>query len=140
MHSAGTDIDTSTLKVRYDVMSNDAGGKSMVVAFGDGEPGVDVSLAIPDVRLWHPSDPFLYDVRVSLMHYQQPRSRLDDRRGDTEVVPIDSVLGYFGLRTFALGPGIPGKGMRPLLNGNYTFIAGVLDQSYDALRLQLLYN
>ena len=37
-------------------------------------------------------------------------------------------LSYFGLRTFTLGDGPKGK--RPLLNGNFTFLAGFLDQSW----------
>jgi len=38
------------------------------------------------------------------------------------------VLSYFGLRTIALGDGPKGK--RPFLNGEFTFFAGFLDQSF----------
>ena len=40
----------------------------------------------------------------------------------------DTVVAYFGLRTYELGAGPKGK--RPLLNGNFTFAAGFLDQSW----------
>lgn len=37
-------------------------------------------------------------------------------------------MSYFGMRTFELGDGPKGK--RPLLNNNFTFMAGFLDQSW----------
>lgn len=85
----------------------DSDGK--VLASVTGSSGARVGpLHIPSPRVWGPEDPFLYDLRIST---------------DT-----DCVLSYFGLRTFALGDGPKGK--RPLLNGNFTFLAGFLDQSY----------
>jgi len=90
--------------VTYTVMSD---GKT--VASGTGAPGADVQLTVPKARPWSPADPFLYDLQVS--------------------IEGDAVMSYFGLRTFALGPG-PNKAMRPLLNGNFTFMAGFLDQSW----------
>jgi len=68
-----------------------------------------VTLPIPSAYAWSPASPYLYDLRVSL------------EGGDT-------VISYFGLRTFALGDGPSGK--RPFLNGNFTFLAGFLDQSW----------
>ncbi|MFI7364804.1 glycoside hydrolase family 2 protein [Streptomyces sp. NPDC050149] len=72
-------------------------------------PGEPVRLPVPDVRPWTPEDPFLYDIEVSL--------------GE------DRVRGYFGMRSFGVGPddaGLP----RLLLNGQPYFHAGVLDQGY----------
>jgi hypothetical protein len=64
--------------------------------------------------LWHPDHPFLYNLSLAL---------------DAG----DSVMSYFGMRTFALGTVPDGQGgfvTRPLLNSNFTFLAGWLDQSW----------
>lgn len=84
----------------------DATGKQVGTA--SGVSGSSVTIAIPSARLWSPSSPYLYNLEAS--------------------IPGDSVVSYFGLRTFELGDGPKGK--RPLLNGNYTFMAGFLDQSW----------
>jgi len=84
----------------------DAAGK--VVATASGKSDTNVSIPIPHPNLWSPASPYLYDVDVS--------------------IEGDSVTSYFGLRTFTLGDGPKGK--RPLLNGNFTFMAGFLDQSW----------
>lgn len=85
----------------------DATGKTVAVA--TGQPNVDVTIAVPSPQLWSTTSPYLYTLTVSL------------DQGD-------SIVAYFGLRTFALGAGPKGK--RPLLNGNFTFMAGFLDQSF----------
>lgn len=82
------------------------GGKT--IATGSGAPGTAVTITIPNAQLWSTTSPHLYDLRIS--------------------AGKDSVLSYFGLRTFALGDGPAGK--RPLLNGQFTFLAGFLDQSF----------
>jgi len=96
-------------KLRFEVMK--AGGK--VVATAAGEAGASVQIQIPMPTLWSPSSPYLYNLKVSL---------------DSG----DSVTSYFGLRTFVLGDGPGGNATarRPLLNGNFTFLAGFLDQSW----------
>jgi len=86
----------------------DASGTS--VASGSATSGTNVTLKIPNAKLWSPASPYLYDVEISV------------------AAGTDSVLSYFGLRTFKLGDGPKGK--RPLLNGEFTFMAGFLDQSY----------
>jgi hypothetical protein len=105
---------TASLSVRFDVMANSS-GKSVVVASATGAPGANVTINVPAARLWHPTDPHLYDVRVTLV-----------RAGHA----VDVVTGYFGLRTFTLGADVKGTGKRPLLNGKFTFLAGFLDQSW----------
>lgn len=78
------------------------------VAQASGHPGHAIEVHVPSPKLWSPSSPTLYDMRV--------------RCGD------DEVLSYFGLRTFTLEDGRHGK--QPHLNGKYTFLAGFLDQSW----------
>lgn len=79
-----------------------------VVASGKSASGETISLQVPSAKLWSPDSPFLYDLVVTAGN--------------------DRVISYFGLRTFALGQA--SKGARPLLNGNFTFMAGFLDQSW----------
>ncbi|SEM43789.1 glycoside hydrolase family 2 protein [Nonomuraea pusilla] len=80
-----------------------------VVARATAPAGRPVRVPLPEARAWSPEDPFLYDVAVSL--------------------GTDRVRGYFGMRSFSVGPdadGVP----RLLLNGRPYFHAGVLDQGY----------
>jgi beta-galactosidase/beta-glucuronidase len=78
------------------------------VVKGKGKVGEKTSITIPSPKLWSTESPTLYDVNITA-------------GGDT-------VVSYFGLRTFALGDGPKGK--RPLLNGKFVFAAGFLDQSW----------
>jgi hypothetical protein len=95
-----------------------------VVATASGIAGETVTIPIPSPRrLWSPNDPYLYDLVVTT-------AGGSDKDGD-------SVLAYFGLRTFTLGDDDGGpirgnkhKRRRPLLNGNAIFLAGILDQSW----------
>ena len=80
-----------------------------------GVAGVPIAVAIPDPRYWSPSDPHLYEFGVTL---QSPSAS------------NDSVRSYFGMRTIALGSDGQSATTRPLLNGNFTFAAGWLDQSW----------
>ncbi len=89
---------------RVDVLRDGA-----VIATAETAPGVPVRLPITDVRTWTPEDPYLYDLEVRL--------------GD------DLVRGYFGMRSFGVGPDASGL-PRLLLNGRPYFHAGVLDQGY----------
>jgi hypothetical protein len=80
-----------------------------LVAAAEVPVGEPVRVAIPDPRPWSPDDPFRYDISVTL--------------------GADRVRGYFGMRSFAVGPdahGVP----RLLLNGAPYFHAGLLDQGY----------
>ena len=99
----GDDGNTST--VQFEVVDPST---NKVLVTGTSPVGQDVSLTLRDPVLWSPETPQLYNLRVTLGK--------------------DVVWGYFGLRTFQLGPGP--KGQRPLLNGNFTFLAGFLDQSW----------
>ncbi|WP_106396419.1 glycoside hydrolase family 2 protein [Actinocorallia populi] len=89
---------------RIDVLREGA-----VIATAEAGPGEPVRLPVEDVRPWTPEDPFLYDVEVRL--------------GE------DRVRGYFGMRSFGVGPDASGL-PRLLLNGRPYFHAGVLDQGY----------
>ncbi len=65
---------------------------AQVVASGSAAAGTAVKLTIPSPMLWSPASPFLYDLRVSCATCGG-----GDGSGDT-------VLTYFGLRTFEVAP------------------------------------
>ncbi|MFC4852339.1 AbfB domain-containing protein [Actinophytocola glycyrrhizae] len=90
-------------QVRAEVLS---GGT--VVGSATGTTGGHLRVPVPNARLWSPSDPFLYDLRVTM--------------------GTDVVTGYFGMRS--LGKAVVGGVMRPLLNGEFVFQLGTLDQGY----------
>lgn len=83
------------------------------VARATGRLGEELSIRIPNPRLWWPDDPFLYDLKVNLLHGSKK---------------VDEVASYFGMREVKLGKvdGIT----RPLINGKFIFQLGPLDQGY----------
>ena len=89
-----------------------SGGKA--VAAADGLAAAPLRLTIPQPRLWAPGDPFLYDLKVTLLR--------SGRR-------IDEVSSYFGLRKISIGPGPDGT-TRLLLNNKPLFQFGFLDQGF----------
>jgi hypothetical protein len=100
---------TDTLKVRLEALSQ---GK--VVASVDGPANASLFLSLPAPHLWTPDDPFLYDLRVSLVK-------------DGKI--IDTVGSYFGMRKIALRKDDQGF-IRMALNDQFTFEIGALDQGF----------
>ncbi|WP_439592957.1 glycoside hydrolase family 2 protein [Microbacterium sp.] len=80
-----------------------------VRAGSDLAPRLTVSVAAERVRLWHPHDPHLYDVSITLL----------DENGE-----VDRVEAYAGLRSVSI------DGRRVLLNGEPVFQRLVLDQGW----------
>ncbi|OJH39162.1 AbfB domain-containing protein [Cystobacter ferrugineus] len=78
-----------------------------------GAVGSELRIPVPSPKLWSPESPFLYDLRVSL------------KSGSTTV---DQVSSYFGMRSIALK--LVGGVLRPVLNGQFVFQLGTLDQGY----------
>jgi hypothetical protein len=94
---------TAGQQVRAEVLT---GGT--VIGSATGVVGSHLRVPVPNARLWSPTDPFLYDLRVTM--------------------GADVVTGYFGMRS--LGKAVVGGVMRPLLNGKFVFQLGTLDQGY----------
>jgi hypothetical protein len=90
-------------QVRAEVLTGGA-----VVGTATGTVGTHLRVPVQNARLWSPSDPFLYDLRVTM--------------------GTDVVTGYFGMRS--LGKAVVGGVMRPLLNGKFVFQLGTLDQGF----------
>ncbi len=115
------DAATGTVKVRvyannpkskYRLIARDG---EQVVATSDKTPvGDEVTLTIPDAKLWSPDSPFLYNLDIYLA----------EENGED----CDKARGYFGLRTLtkAMIDGHPGF----LLNGKPLFMYGPLDQGW----------
>ncbi|TCO54837.1 AbfB domain-containing protein [Actinocrispum wychmicini] len=80
-----------------------------VVASANGTVGSHIRIPIPNARLWSPTDPFRYDLRVRL-------------------AGGDVVTGYFGMRS--IGKAVVGGVLRPVLNGKFVFQLGTLDQGF----------
>lgn len=88
------------------VISNSAGQE---VAQASGESGTELTIQIPNPVLWAPLKPYLYDCSIVL---------------DSG----DAATAYFGLRT--VGMGLIDGVQRPLINGEFVYLNGWLDQSF----------
>lgn len=84
-----------------------------VVGSATGPVGSQLTVSVPNPRLWSPEDPFLYDVRADLL---------------SGSATVDSVGSYAGMRSISVGK-VDGV-LRTLLNGKFVFQTGTLDQGY----------
>ncbi|WP_153796656.1 glycoside hydrolase family 2 protein [Foetidibacter luteolus] len=76
--------------------------------------GSPVALSISNAKLWSPSNPFLYDLKITV-----------SRKGKT----VDEVKGYFAMRKISMAPDKNGI-QRMLLNNEFVFQYGPLDQGW----------
>ena len=115
------DLETNELVVVTRIEGAADGLSVALTALDDGEavgtatgaPNEEIRLRVPNPRLWTVDDPFLYDLQVEL------------RSGDQSVDQVDS---YFGMRSIGLAE--VGGAMRMVLNGEFVFHSGALDQGY----------
>ncbi|WP_374164842.1 glycoside hydrolase family 2 protein [Arcticibacter sp. MXS-1] len=116
------DLDRKALALEVNAVAAKPGDKLKVSAY-DGatkvaETEVNVAspavLSIPNPKLWSPSNPFLYDLRVSIV-----------RNGKA----VDEVKSYFAMRKISLGKDANGI-QRMLLNDKFVFQYGPLDQGW----------
>lgn len=86
---------------------------STVVGSISGAPGTGMLLSVPNPNLWSPTNPFLYDLTVTLSNGP---------------VRLDSVTSYFGMRKISLATN---NGLvKILLNNQFVFQFGPLDQGF----------
>jgi len=102
---------TGQSKLKVTAIAKD--GQSDVVK-AEGSSDQSFYLPIKNPRLWCPEDPFLYDLKL----------QLKDSKGKI----VDEVDSYFGMRSVAIGK-VEGVN-RVLLNGEFVFQIGLLDQGY----------
>ena len=115
---AVSDIDAGTLTVTVDA-SVEEGDAVEVVLLADGAPvakaeGREVVLPVPEMKLWSPSDPYLYDLEIKVL-----------RDGEA----VDCVKGYAAMRKISYAADKDGH-KRMLLNNESLFQYGTLDQGW----------
>ena len=110
------DIDTAVIALKTAVV----GKGDLKIKIYDGETVVaekeisaDDKIAIPDMKLWSPEDPFLYDFVLEL---------------SKDGALVDTIKGYFGMRKYSIGE-YEGYNRLFLNNAPY-FQRGLLDQGY----------
>jgi beta-galactosidase/beta-glucuronidase len=82
-----------------------------VVGVGSGAVNTVITITVSNPTLWTPSTPYLYNLSIVLDG------------------GLDEVGSYIGFRTFTLGKD-SNNVTRPLLNGQFLFLSGWLDQGY----------
>ncbi|MEJ7587861.1 MAG: sugar-binding domain-containing protein [Ferruginibacter sp.] len=116
------DIDKKTLHVSAR-MENIVPGDQVVVSAWKGNEKLteqtmgennETILSIADPQLWSPKNPFLYDLKLTVM-----------RKGK----PVDEVKSYFAMRKISMAPDNNGT-QRMLLNNQFLFQYGPLDQGW----------
>ncbi|MCX8036269.1 MAG: glycoside hydrolase family 2 [Candidatus Sumerlaeia bacterium] len=117
------DVDGSRLRLTVEGRGADAAGAEIEavalsegkeIARASGKAGSELSLPIPNPRLWWPDSPFLYDLKVTM------------KKGGQSVDTVDS---YFGMRKIAVAKDEKGIN-RLMLNGKFVFQIGPLDQGF----------
>ncbi len=116
-----TDIDDLTLAVHATIRNASPGDELHVSAF-DGDklvaearvPADSALLRIPSPKLWSPSDPFLYDLKIAVMRKRKV---------------IDEVTSYFAMRKISMEADEKGI-QRMMLNNAFVFQYGPLDQGW----------
>ncbi|HLP37665.1 glycoside hydrolase family 2 protein [Lacibacter sp.] len=115
------DVNNEMLTVLVNPSSFQQKTKIEVKAFDNGKEIASVSgtinqaiyVPVKNPKLWNPASPFLYDLKITLT----------DSTGKS-----DSATSYFGMRSVGIKPY---KNLqRIVLNGEYTFMIGPLDQGY----------
>jgi beta-galactosidase/beta-glucuronidase len=117
------DVDGGRLRVKTEIEGQKDGNRIKCEAFSAGASiadftglhGEETILYIPDARLWSPEDPYLYDLKLSLL----------DKDGKI----LDMIDSYFAMRKTSLGKDEKGI-TRLFLNNKFIFQLGLLDQGF----------
>lgn len=81
-----------------------------------GPAGEELTVKIPEMKLWSPDAPFLYDLKATAS-------------GQRLTTQADAVASYFGMRKIGVGKDEQGV-TRLMLNGKPVFQVGPLDQGF----------
>lgn len=115
-YKATPDIDKGVIAIKTDIVGQ--GSLKIKIFDGDNvvyekEISADDVVTVPNMKLWSPENPFLYDFILEL---------------SKDGLVTDSVKGYFGMRKFSIGM-YEGYN-RLFLNNEPYFQKGLLDQGY----------
>ena len=115
-------IDNATVSLQTNMMGATQGAAIKIQAFDHGKEvanimasvGELITLKLKQPKLWSPTNPFLYDLKLTLIK---------------EGKVVDEVSSYFGMRKISMGRDQEGY-MRILLNNEIIYQLGPLDQGY----------
>ncbi|HWJ90673.1 MAG TPA: glycoside hydrolase family 2 TIM barrel-domain containing protein [Flavisolibacter sp.] len=116
------DLDHQSVKVSAQTANTQESDQLLISAW-DGQQKIaeqktmatdEVSLSIPQPKLWSPDHPFLYSLRITVV-----------RKGKI----LDEVKSYFAMRKISIAADTKGT-QRMLLNGQFLFQFGPLDQGW----------
>ena len=116
------DIDKQLLSISVDIENQEPGDIIKISAWDgttmisekESSNGLGIILPVSNPRLWSPDDPFLYDLKISVI-----------RKGKT----VDEVKSYFAMRKSSLMADENGI-LRMMLNNRFVFQYGPLDQGW----------
>lgn len=86
---------------------------NVTIGTGSGVANTPFTIPVSNPHLWSPSSPFLYNLTIALKNASGT---------------IDTVTSYFGMRKISIG--LVDGVHKILLNNNFTFMLGPLDQGY----------
>ncbi len=120
--AATPDLDRNCVNLAVRVSSPEPGVEIAASAYDGlqevgtvtGRPDSRLQLELNTIKLWSPSEPFLYGLRIRLV-----------RTG----VVVDSISGYFGMRKIEVAKDQKGFN-RIMLNGKFVMEVGPLDQGF----------
>lgn len=115
------DIDKSVVNIKINAGANAAGyavtikvkDGSKVVQTATGNANEEITVPVPDAKLWSPDSPFLYDLDIALT-----------KNGKN----VDAVTSYFGMRKISVG--VEDGYKKLYLNNKFLFQIGPLDQGF----------
>jgi beta-galactosidase/beta-glucuronidase len=116
------DLDQHTLTIAANVENAQDGDKvkvevldgSSVVAQKEFGAKETAAISLTNEKLWDPSNPFLYNLKVTLLRNNKP---------------VDAIRSYFAMRKISMAPDANGI-QRMMLNNKFLFQYGPLDQGW----------
>lgn len=116
------DLDKQQVSVQTELVNAQPGDKLLITALNgttkvaeqEAEPGQAVNLSITNPKVWSPENPFLYDLKVTVLRKNKA---------------VDEISSYFAMRKISMVPDKNGI-QRMLLNNSFVFQYGPLDQGW----------
>ena len=130
------DVDNSRVKITANV-ANASPGTDVIIKVKEagrviqtltGRANEELSLSLPDARLWSPDSPFLYDVDVTTAEEKTAFAKSGVERTGGGKTQSDHVTSYFGMRKISLAN--VGGFQKMMLNNKFVFEIGPLDQGF----------